>query len=51
MFILTGDQVPKKDWRSIVALCFIFVLFRFYSASINQQFLRPDDFPEVWCLY
>ncbi len=51
MFILTGDQVPKKDWRSITALCFIFVLFRLMPVGIGNSYLRPDDFPEVWRLY
>lgn len=51
MFILTNDQTPRKDWRSLAALCFIFVLFRVLPADAQERYLRPDDFPEVWCLY
>ncbi|MGB3525108.1 MAG: hypothetical protein WBB32_03965 [Flavobacteriales bacterium] len=50
MFILSGGQVPKKDWRSMVALCFIFFLARIGAANATDPFVRPDPFPEVWCL-
>lgn len=49
MFILTGDQVPKRDWRSIGALCLIFFLAR--AAVPLNAYMRPDPFPEVRKLY
>jgi hypothetical protein len=34
----------------MVALCFIFFLARIGAVDAEHPSVRPDPFPEVWCL-